>query len=106
MCWGISHHKIPLKLVRQASQDTVLLELETNPRKKQRVWKEVAQKDKSSLKMLDAPPKPTDEILPGPIPKEIQKNWGVLCDVAPEELTDKALLAEKNNEVPNDVTSP
>jgi hypothetical protein len=27
---------------------------------------------------------------------------GILCDVSPEELTDEALLAEKNASAPND----
>jgi len=80
----------------------VFYELEANPRKKQRVWREVSQKDKSSLQILDNPPKPTDDAIPGPIPKEILKSLGVLCEVAPEELTDQALLAEKNDVVPND----
>ena len=62
----------------------------------------MSQKDKSSLQILDNPPKPTDDAIPGPIPKEILKSWGVLCEVAPEELTDQALLAERNDVVPND----
>ena len=53
------------------------------------------QNNKASLKMLDTPPMPTDDTIPGPLPKEILKSWGVICDVTPEELTDQALLAEK-----------
>ena len=52
--------------------------------------------------MLDDPPKLTNEVIPGPLPKEILKSWGILCDVSPEELTDEALLAEKNASAPND----
>ena len=59
------------------------------------------QNNKASLKMLDTPPKPTDDIIPGPLPKEILKSWGVICDVSPEELTDQALLVEKQDGVPN-----
>ena len=81
---------------------SVFYEREANPRKKQRVWREVSQKDKSSLQILDNSPKPTDDAIPGPIPKEILKSLGVLCEVAPEELTDQALLAERNDVVPND----
>ena len=77
-----------------ASVDKVFFELEANPRKKQKVWREVVEKNKSSLQLLNAPPKPTDEIILGPIPQEILKSWGILCDVFPEELTDEALLAE------------
>ena len=54
----------------------------------------MVEKNKSSLQLLNAPPKPTDEIILGPIPQEILKSWGILCDVSPEELTDEALLAE------------
>jgi len=54
----------------------------------------VVEKNKSSLQLLNAPPKPTDEIIPRPIPQEILKSWGIFCDVSPEELTDEALLAE------------
>ena len=52
--------------------------------------------------MLDDPLKLTDEVIPGPLPKEILKSWGILCDVSPEELTDQALLVEKQDGVPND----
>ena len=62
----------------------------------------MSQKDKSSLQILDNPPKPTNDAIPGPIPKEILKSWDVLCEVALEELTDQALLAERNDVVPND----
>ena len=82
-----------------------MLELEANPRKKQRVWREVHQKDKASVQMLDTPPKPTDDVIPGPIPKEVLKSWGIICDVAPEELSDQALRAEKSNINPNDSSS-
>ena len=86
-------------------KDNVLFELEANPRKKQRVWREVGEKSSTSLQELNNPPKPTDEVIPGPIPQEFLKSWGILCDVSPEELTDEALLAEKTTEVPNDRTS-
>jgi len=88
-----------------ARKDKVFFELEANPRNKHKVWREVAQENKTSLKMLDAPPKPTDEFVPGPLPKETLKSWGILCDVAPEELTDQALLAEKTNGASNDIHS-
>ena len=81
---------------------SVFYELEANPRKKQRVWREVSQKDRSSLQMLENPPKPTDDAIPGLIPNEILKSWGVLCEVTLEELTNQALLAERNDVVSND----
>ena len=88
-----------------AIKDKVFYELEANPRKKQRVWRVVGQKSNTSLQVLNNPPKPTDEVIPRPIPQEFLKSWGILCDVSPEELTDEALLAEKTIEVPNDRAS-
>ena len=88
-----------------AIKDKVFYELEANPRKKQRVWREAGEKSSTSLQELNNPPKPTDEVIPRPIPQEFLKSWGILCDVSPEELTDEALLAEKTIEVPNDRTS-
>ena len=88
-----------------AIKDKVFYELEANPRKKQRVWRVVGEKSNTSLQVLNNPPKPTDEVIPRPIPQEFLKSWGILCDVSPEELTDEALLAEKTTEVPNDRTS-
>ena len=51
-----------------AIKDKVFYELEANPRKKQRVWRVVGQKSNTSLQVLNNPPKPTDEVIPGPIP--------------------------------------
>ena len=51
-----------------AIKDKVFYELEANPRKKQRVWREVGEKSSTSLQVLNTPPKPTDEVIPGPIP--------------------------------------
>ena len=62
----------------------------------------MSQKDRSSLQMLENPPKPIDDAIPRLIPNEILKSWGVLCEVTPEELTDQALLAERNDVVSND----
>jgi len=51
-----------------AIKDKVFYELEANPRKKQRVWREAGEKSSTSLQVLNNPPKPTDEVIPGPIP--------------------------------------
>jgi len=88
-----------------AIKDKVFYELEANPRKKQRVWREVGEKSSTSLQVLNTPPKPTDEVIPGPIPQKILKSWGILCDVSPKELIDEALLAEKTYEVSNERVS-
>ena len=44
---------------------------------------------------LDAPPKPTDEQIPAPIPLEILQGRGLQCNVPPEEVTLEALLKNK-----------
>jgi hypothetical protein len=66
-------------------------QLEDHPRKKQRVWAEVPVKMGDGAKLLDNPPKPTDEAFPAQIPVDILKGWGLDCNVAPEELTEEAL---------------
>ncbi|CAN6359072.1 unnamed protein product [Urochloa humidicola] len=77
------------------------VQLEDNPRKKRRVWKEVPLTPKEAAKLLENPPQPTDEEIPGEIPAETLKDWGIECNVAPEELTIEAL----NKEVANDHTT-
>jgi hypothetical protein len=42
-------------------QDQPLLELEDNPRKKQRVWREISYNKQGSRDMLRKPPVPTDD---------------------------------------------
>jgi len=44
---------------------------------------------------LDAPPKPTDVVLPAPVPLKILQGWGLQCNVPPSEVTQDALLKEK-----------
>ncbi|CAO1939557.1 unnamed protein product [Urochloa humidicola] len=74
------------------------IQLEDNPRKKRRVWKEVALTPKEAAQLLNNPPKPTDEEYPGAIPTDTLKSWGILCNVSPEELTEEALKQVVSNE--------
>ncbi|CAN6199417.1 unnamed protein product [Urochloa humidicola] len=77
------------------------IQLEENPRKKRRVWREVKLTPKEAALLLDKPPLPTDDEYPGEIPTETLKRWGLDCHVAPEEITDDAL----NLVVANDDTT-
>ncbi|CAL4923275.1 unnamed protein product [Urochloa decumbens] len=77
------------------------IQLEDNPRKKRRVWREVALSPKEAALLLDKPPVPTDDEVPSEIPTETLKSWGLLCNVTPEELTNEILQAD----VPNDATA-
>ncbi|CAL5074100.1 unnamed protein product [Urochloa decumbens] len=77
------------------------IQLEDNPRKKRKVWREVTLSPKEAALLLDKPPVPTDDEIPGEIPIETLKSWGLLCNVVPEELTNEILQAE----VPNDATA-
>ncbi|CAL4924468.1 unnamed protein product [Urochloa decumbens] len=77
------------------------IQLEDNPRKKRRVWREAALSPKEAALLLDKPPVPTDDEVPGEIPTETLKSWGLLCNVTPEELTNEILQAD----VPNDATA-
>ena len=44
-----------------ANAEKYLIELEDNPRKKQRVWREVSATKPPGLQLLDNPPRPDDE---------------------------------------------
>lgn len=45
---------------------------------------------------LDAPPKPTDEVL-GPIPVQVLRQWGIEGNVPPSEVTGEVLLKGPGN---------
>ena len=64
------------------------VQLESTPRKRRRL-------PTSTDFSLDAPPKPTDVVLPAPVPLEILQGWGLQCNVPPSEVTQDALLKEK-----------
>ena len=109
---SISNSSIPVESssCRRSSRfkpnaDQYLIELEDNPRKKQRLWREAASGKASCLQLLDNPPRPDDAEIPAAIPTDILKNWGILFDVSQEKLNDEALHAEKINDVPNDTNA-
>ena len=49
----------------------------------------------SSNISLDDPPKPTDEVIPAPVPLDILQSWGIQCNVPPSEVTPEALLENR-----------
>jgi len=68
------------------------VQLDSTPRKHRR-----AQPEGSShvVPSLDAPPKPTNDQIPAPVPLEILQGRGLQCNVPPEEVTLEALLKNK-----------
>ena len=109
---SISNSSVPVESssYRKSSRfkpnaDKYLIELEDNPRKNQRMWREIASGKAPGLQLLDNPPKPDDVEIPAAIPKEILKSWGILCDVSQEDLSDEALHAEKTNDVSDDANA-
>ena len=67
-------------------------QLDGTPRKRRR-----QQVTAASVKGLsiDEPPKPTDDLMPAPVPLDILQGWGLQCGVSPSEVTPKALFADK-----------
>jgi len=106
---SISSSSIPLESssCRRSSRfkptaEQFLIELEDNPKKKQRQWREAASGKAPCMQLLDNPPKPDDAEIPVVIPTDVLKSWGVLCEVSLEKLSDEALHAEKTTGVPNE----
>ena len=50
---------------------------------------------------LNDPPQPDGEV-PQPIPTQTLHEWGLYCNVPPEELTDSVLLSGRAKMIPND----
>lgn len=66
-------------------------QLEDHPRKKICVWSEVAVSPSDAGKLLANPPKPVDEFVPGQLPNDMLKTWGIACSIEPEDISDEAL---------------
>lgn len=81
------------------------IQLEDHPRKRQCTWVEVPVRASDADQLLNNPPKPTDEHIPGQLPNEILKNWGITCSVVPEDLTDDTLAIEPSAVVHHDNTT-
>ncbi|CAO2150252.1 unnamed protein product [Urochloa humidicola] len=91
-----------LSELRDGFKQAKHIQLEENPRKKRRVWREVPISPKEAALLLEKPPLPTDDEILGEIPTEILKGWGLDCNVAPEELTVEALnKADRNDDEAN-----
>lgn len=66
-------------------------QLEDHPRKRHCVWTEVPVKISEAEKLLNNPPKPVDDEVPGQLPNDMLNNWGILCSVEPEDITEDTL---------------
>lgn len=56
-------------------------------------------------RLLDNPPKPTDDNIPGQLPNDVLKNWGIICSVEPKDLTNDAFQRRPTSMVPDDDTT-
>ena len=74
-------------------------QLEGTPRKRRRQQVTPAGAGDILPKLsLDDPPKPTDELMPAPVPLDILQSWGLQCGVPPSEVAPEALLADKSDD--------